>query len=486
MLKSKNKIFKKAAAYLTIFFIVLVLVLFYLISLTAREKRPYTEELQRGYLGSYGEMLKDFTFHAFRESSTRSAYITALNCGGASNCYWVVYAQPITPELEKVKSTIKTYARSECNAYLANIKGVNFGKIVINESGTIGEINVWVDVDDITPNNNIARADESFDVSGFGKEQGILLSALDEEQRMVVHSYTITVYPLRFWYLYRIIKAWNDDAVLSKYTCQAEELVQGFGGSSCSKGPAVAEQTIDQIVELAVQDLEKRFKEKDEFVDCNYTIFCKYAKTIFICCCDENACPKPNCPDECFTDPEECAKYPDKCYKYLCDYPCDWRDPNKAYTENCNVPLVYIPEIPCVSGKCGKSNFEFKGNYKEKYIDDPDDTEVSTFPECNQPEPSCGSVEIPYQPPPLHPEDYWPTHCGEYCLAKVGNPCHGFGENHTIEFVTDIRCIDYKYQNPVGASDFKNLKFIIKAHVFLEHWVDPPPAPRCGIKVKCC
>ncbi|MGB9748622.1 MAG: hypothetical protein ACP5H9_04605 [Candidatus Woesearchaeota archaeon] len=481
VLKSK-KFIKKASAYLTIFFIVLVLILFYLISLTAKEKRPYTEELQRGYLGSYGEMLKDFAFHALRESSTRAAYISALNCGGASNCYWVVYAQPITPEFEKVKSNIKTYARGECNSYLTNVKGVNFGKIIINESGTVGEINVWVDLPDITPNNNIARADESFDVSSSGREEGILLSALDEEQRRVVHSYTITVYPLRFWYLYRVIKAWNDDAVLSKYTCQAEELVQGIGGSICTKGPAVAEQTIDQIVELSVQDLEKRFKEKDDFVDCNYTIFCKYARTVFICCC--NPCPPPYCPDECHSNPEECAKYPDKCYRWTCDSGCDWLDPNRVGPK-CEGGSVFIPEIPCVSGQCGKSNFNFIGNYKEKYIDDPDDTEVSTFPECKQPEPSCGKVQIPYQPPPLHPDDYVYTGCDKYCLAKVGNPCHGFGENHTIEFVTDIRCIDYKYQNPVGSAEFKNLKFVIKAHVFLEHLVDPPPPPPCE-KVKCC
>ena len=493
---------KRGSVFLTVFFIVLILGLFYLISLEVQDKGSgfRTEQIQRSYLGSYGELLKEYAAHALREGGTRGSFISALNCVDAPGCYWLTYGEPTNMNIKRADDSISSYTRLECNDFLQNIEKLNFGKIIINSSGKIDKVEVWVNDSSVEPVDNTAPADESFDISAAGKEEAIIESGLSDEQRFVIHAYTMTIYPLRYWYLYRVIKKWVDDGVLTKTTCQSEELVQGQGGQTC-KAPQVGDQTVEAIVKLSVQKLEQRFAKKDPFVTCNYTIPCSYAKTVILCCCGK--CPPPKCSPDCLSNPDVCAEYPNNCYKWVCPTECKYLDPNQV-NPKCKGGTVYIPKIECLSGDCDKSNMNFTGHDYRLDLNMLDavplDKEEHKTPavapkgnspviphieKCNEPEPSCSKIKVKYKPPMPDPNRYAPEKCAEKCLAKTGSPCHGFGENHTIEFVTEIVCTDKKYQQPVLPNGFKNLKFRIKAHVYLNHWVEPPPAPKCT-KQQCC
>ncbi len=507
---------KKASVFLTVFFIVLVLGLFYLIALEAQDKNKEfrVEQLQRSYLGSYGELVKTFTSHAFRESTIRGAFLSALNCGGSSGCYWIYYAAPSQEiDLNHIKSDVEKRSELECNSFLESIEGLNFGKVVINESGRIEKVQVWVEPDDLTPKNNTASVDEYFNASSLGSKQAFIISALSPEQRFVVHAYTMTIYPLRYWYLYRVIKKWVDDGVLVKMTCQAEELIQGQAGSSC-KGPAVGDITVDGILKAAVEELENRFKKKDEFVTCNYTIPCRYALTKYLCCCQKCSCPPPRCPkEECKIGSDKCKEWEKYCYKWkrTCDAMCTYLLPPEECHDICPAfgggqACLATEKYSCKTGECDLNNLKFVGENKELGLNQlslvPEKKEEHKTPqnpqtispnspvspnsvECDEATPTCVKTTVKYDPL-FHLESYTKKErCDKICLAKTGNPCHGFGENHTIEFVSEIVCTDKKYNLPVGQFGFENLKFRIKVHVYLNHWVEPPPKPRCK-KVPCC
>ncbi len=495
---------KKGSIFLTVFFIVLILGLFYLISLESQDNGNTfrTEQLQRSYLGSYGELIKEYSAHALREGGTRGSFISALNCADAPACYWLTYGEPSEGTVERAADSISSATRLQCNDFLQSIEGLNFGKIIINSSGKIDEVQVWVNDSLVKPINNVAPVDEYFNISAHGRQEAIIESGLSDEQRFVIHAYTMTIYPLRYWYLYRVIKKWIDDGVLTMTTCQSEELVQGQGGKPVCKAPIVADITVEQIVKYSVDKLEERFAKKDPFVTCNYTIPCSYAKTVILCCCN-NGCPPLKCGQECTPGSDACNEYPDNCYTVYCPNICKILPPRIQH-RTCKGGTAFIPDIECVSGDCDKSNMNFTGQYERLGLDlldivPLDKDEHKTPPgkpsgkspvmphseKCDEPEPSCSKIKVKYYPPTPDPSRYGEEKCGEACYLKTGNYCHGFGENHTIEFVTEIVCTDKKYQQPVLPNDFKNLKFRIKAHVYLNHWVEPPPAPKCR-KVKCC
>ena len=488
---------KRGSVFLTIFFIVLILGLFYLISLEAQDNsgKFRTEQLQRSYLGSYGELVKEYGMHSLREAGTRGSFISALNCADAPGCYWLAYGQPTDESAGRAADSIASATRLECNDFLKNIEGLNFGKIIINSSGKIDKVQVWVNESSIEPNeNNTAPADESFDISANGRQEAIIESGLSDEQRFVIHAYTMTIYPLRYWYLYRVIKKWIDDGILTTKTCQAEELIQGQGGSRPCDTTGVNDATVEMIVKKSVEKLEERFAKKDPFVTCNYTIPCSYAKTVILCCCGK--CPPPRCSPKCLTNITVCNEFPNNCYRWVCPNTCNYLNPTQIGPK-CGGGSVYIPNIECISGDCDKSNMNFTGQYQKLDLNMLDAVPLklnehrtpNVNPHGNSPviphietcevaEPPCSKIKVKYKPfEKLSP--------AEYCNVKCPDKCHGFGENHTIEFVTEIVCTDKKYQQPVLPANFKNLKFRIRAHVYLNHWVDPPPPPRC-IKVKCC
>ena len=476
IMKKKLRTFgaKKASVFLSVFFILMLISLFYLISLGVKNDSHNYEitKQEQASLGSYGELIKSYSENVLEEATLRAAFFSALNGGGAINNYWVTYGASSAPQLYSIKSSISTKAEATCNNYLKTINGLKLASANINKPGIIEHFDVLVNQSLFSNETYANQVSDSFKVTAYGSS-AVLASLINGDKRLIQHSYTEQIYPLRFWYIYKNLKEWADSGILASATCESEELIQGVGGMVC-KGPKVDNKTtIDNIMKVAIKNLTDRLNKDGDFVSCSYQIPCRYAKTTYLCCCADKKCPSSQVTpggDNCFVVHPKCGSG------------CDWLDPNKC-NPVCNHyggGKICLNKDPCVSGSCSNNPMKFVGSNKQLDVEDlnlvPLPVEQLKAPNCNEPEPSCSKVTIKYDPL-FNKNSYTYEPCGKVCMAKTGEPCHGFGENHTLEFTANVLCVDKKYYLPVSIKSPEPLKFRFRVHVFLNHWVPPPPPP---------
>ncbi|MCX6710604.1 MAG: hypothetical protein NTZ02_00765 [Candidatus Woesearchaeota archaeon] len=272
---------RRASTFMIIFFIALVMLIFYLVSL--QDKRASAEftmsQEEKSHLGSYTELLKTYAFHSLKDSATRAAYESAASGAGAPNGYWISYSSVTKPEIWEANSNISRYAAIFSNNYLSSISGTDFGKVKYEDAGDISMINILVSSPDLQENNGKANADEGFLIEGKGTSPMVVKSAESGEESQSQNSYTTYVYPLRYWYLYRKIDDWAMQNLPTQLSCNFMTTYYGVGSGSC---PAfvIDERFVDAIAESSFNSLKQEF---DSDVECSYTVPCKYAKTEILC-----------------------------------------------------------------------------------------------------------------------------------------------------------------------------------------------------------
>jgi hypothetical protein len=276
-----GKLNKRASTFMIIFFIALVMLIFYLVSL--QDKRASAEftmsQEEKSHLGSYTELLKTYAFHSLRESATQAAYESAASGAGAPNGYWISYSSVTKPEIWMAESNISRYAAAFSNSYLSSISGTDFGKVKYEDAGDISIINILVSSPDLDERNGKANADEGFLIEGKGTSPMVVKSADSGEESQSQNSYTTYVYPLRYWYMYRKIRDWARENLPSQLSCNLMATYYGVGSGAC---PAfvIPDKAVEHIAELSFNSLKQEF---DSDVECSYTLPCEYAKTTILC-----------------------------------------------------------------------------------------------------------------------------------------------------------------------------------------------------------
>ena len=280
-MREAKRMNRRASTFMIIFFIALVMLIFYLVSL--QNKRASSEftmsQEEKSHLGSYTELLKTYEFHSLKDSATRAAYESAASGAGAPNGYWISYSSVTKPELWMSESNISRYAVVFANSYLSSISGADFGKVRYEDAGDISMINIIVSKPDLQENNGKASADEGFLIEGKGTSPMVVKAADSGEESQSQNSYTTYAYPLRYWYLYRKISDWARQNLPSQLSCNFMTTYYGVGSGAC---PAfvIDEKYVDTIAESSINLLKQSF---DSDVECSYTLPCKYAKTEILC-----------------------------------------------------------------------------------------------------------------------------------------------------------------------------------------------------------
>jgi len=293
---------RRASTFMIIFFISLVMLIFYLVSLqNKRASADFTmSQQEKSQLASYTELLKTYEFHALRDAATRAAYESAASGAGAPNGYWISYSSVTKPDLWLAESNISRYAITFANSYLSSISGADFGKVKYEDAGDITSVEILVSRPDLVEENGMASADEGFLVEGKGTSPLVVKSADSGEESQSQNHYKTYVYPLRYWYLYRKIGDWARQNLPSQLSCDFMTTYYGVGSGAC---PAfvIDEKYVDTIAESSINLLKHSF---DSDVECSYNLPCKYAKTEILCAppVDCGACdivwPTSGCPIE--------------------------------------------------------------------------------------------------------------------------------------------------------------------------------------------
>lgn len=299
---------------------------------------------QRGTIGSYIETVKQFSFHALRNAATRASFESAESGAGAENGYWIQYARPTAPTVGTACGSIESPTGTDSNIYLNLLTGKEYGPIELTDTGSYARVKVWVEEGDLKPTYDPIIY-ERFIVSGDEGRSATVRNLQTGEERKAPLESTIPVYPLRYWWLYKVIRDWTNQNILSVYTCSAMQLVSGTGSGPCCV-PIMSEDIIDQVVSRAVERLQQEFDQQDNFVTCSYEILCRHADTVVL----KVEAPPISCPAGC-----TCA----------CPQGCNYNTNH---------------DDPCVSGEC-----------KDPYCPEPG---------SDVPEPSCYQAEVPYAPQP--------------------------------------------------------------------------------------
>ncbi len=475
---SKRK--KRGSVFLTVFFVILLLSLFYLVGLGTKKNSNHIKKFEESNLGSLGEMAKDFSQMAIRNSILRGSFLSGLNGAGAVNDYWMSYSATSSPSLDEAKADLSMRSSQQCNNYLSNLQKTRIAGVTVTKPGLIEDVDILVTNSLFTNLSYFNSVSDKFYVKTQGEPTEIK-SLIDANKRIIPNDFTEKISPIRYWYLYSKIKKWADSEILTTNTCEDEEVVQGLAGFVC-KGPAVGKKSIDKIMKSAIKNLTDSLNEEGNYVSCTYTIPCKYAKTDFICCCNQEKCPSSHVVPggtDCFVVKPTCSV---NC-KILNPFECHPVCPGFSVKRVC-----LSNESFCTSGSCNSNPLKFTGNNDQVSIEDidylPFKDQSKNPKECKEPEPRCSKVTVKYDPMNPRTQYYVPDPCGHYCFAKYGHPCHGFGENHTIEFVANVVCKDKKYLLPVSKIKPQPLVFRFKVHVYLDHWVPPPPPPDVSCNVQ--
>jgi hypothetical protein len=280
-MKEAKHLNKRASTFMIIFFIALVMLIFYLVSLQDRSaSSEFTmRQEEKSHLGSYTELLKTYSFHSLRESATRAAYESAASGAGAPNGYWISYSSSTKPEIWAAESNISRSASIISNSYLSSISGEDFGKIKYEDSGDMTIINVLVSSSDLYEIDGRAAADDGFLIEGKGTSPMIVKLTDSGEESQSQNSYTTYVYPLRYWYMYRKIRDWARENLPSQLSCNLMSTYYGVGSGAC---PAfvIPEETVENIAALSFNSLKQEF---DSDVECSYNLPCNYTKTEILC-----------------------------------------------------------------------------------------------------------------------------------------------------------------------------------------------------------
>ncbi len=475
---------KRGSVFLTVFFVLMLLSLFYLVELGMKNNNNQViTKNEQANLGTQGENVKTFTQAAVRAGVLRGVFLTSLNGIGTINGYWISYGSDDSPNLDDEKKELSTKIMQSCNNYLVQLYNLKIPGIKVNKSGFVERVNISINASLFTNKKYLKSISNVFNLSIEGSPAE-LDSLISSDKRIIPIRFTESIYPIRFWYFYKTLKDWARKNVLTETTCETEEVVQGVGGSSC-RGPSVSNKTPEEIMKLALKNLTDELNKNGNYFTCSFNVPCAYAKTNFICCCGSQNCPS----GDLTPGGSDCSIVIKKCSvpcQILNPFECHGVCPGFGKKEECLVKDSY-----CHSSSCSNNPLDFTGHFEELTVNDIDFVPLehkSKKNKCDEPEPRCSQVTVKYNPMNPRTQYYVRDPCGQVCMARTGTPCHGFGENHTLEFVADVVCRDHKYSLPVSKDGLSNLTFRFKVHVFLNHWVPPPPPPstQCVVmKVPC-
>lgn len=295
---SKNT---KGSTFVITFFVVLVFAIFYLIyaqrdfSIGTTYQSRQTQQLSNEELGSSTESLKIFNEAALKVSMTRASFKSAANgCAQEPNRYWLRYGKKSAPTAGEAISSVNNLAQDELNNYLSEVNGYTFGtrqwftqmpetaEVDINESDII-----------------LGTYDDGFSVVLKGNVSHVK-STISEDDKNFVNANTADLFPLRYWYLYRIMREYvMNRQRLEQYSCEAlpgllvpptvtvtkdsqqssEETQEG------KEQPLSLEFNLTKILDIEISSLNAMF---DGNVICNYTLICQHAaikpiKRVYCC-----------------------------------------------------------------------------------------------------------------------------------------------------------------------------------------------------------
>jgi hypothetical protein len=254
---------RKASAFLIGFIILLVIAVFFMVSLqmntdVTKMLSADTDQTYDSYLGGYGELLKKFSFHTLRNAATKASFEEAKTGGG--KFMWRDKNCPDTPPFERTKISLETTTIADFNKYIKDAEGYDYSFIQNQDVGEISLANAWVYEAGV--NNGVY--DEKFNISGksiVSNGLNIIQSPNKDETRSFLHDYTTYVYPVRFWYMWRIFQEWVNQNEIPATTCVAIWHTFLDDPPHC---PAV-----DPIINSAVSHLQSMF---DEYVTCEYEL----------------------------------------------------------------------------------------------------------------------------------------------------------------------------------------------------------------------
>jgi len=432
---------KKASALMTGIFMLILFGLLVTVTLQQDIGILGTQEQdkqEQESLASYSEVMKEYAYHSLRTGSTRADFENAKF--GAGKEYWTVASCPDDPGFLDTYNYLMTSTRAFSNSYLLRTRNYDFGGAKVRDSGAFAEIEILVDESGVVGGD----FDERYLVQGrsYMSDNANLRDPLviegGENEREFMHSYVSEVWPVRYWYMWRIIKQWIDEYSIPDNTCKhingpwvittLECDCPQCGGCPKPFNPE-STWTIKGLLDTAVANLESRF---DGNVDCSVVVdyqscddkpYIGHPENCEYGCKDQTCRYMPRDDPYCYSmDGEQIAAGAADC-KFkgseaacgACTSTCHGEDPYQTCLGKAdNVQIEYIYTLECVDNKYqspvyeeGFTNllFRIKGH-------------ISMKTALDYPIPQC-----------CYPDHYSPSTCS-YSADPYGNIlCGGGGAN---------------------------------------------------------
>ena len=281
---------KKGSMFLIVFFIAIVMIIFYMISLQSRTPSlgiQTATQTERTY--NYAELLKDYTQQVASTSLTHASYEEAL----ALTDYNIIDdSQPNLFDINQINAEIAELARQMVNDYLQEAEGQTFGTVVYDETTSIETVNVNVDELGLME----GTVYDNFEATFEGTELNRIVNPETNEESTFEHQYTSQTTCDRFYYLLHVLNQWATTNLITTISCNRIPSVVSWGSGNLPY-PSISQETIIEIVEESMQDLQSRF---DKDVVCTYTLNDYIARSNPIPYgTEQGVCPENDCSGGC-------------------------------------------------------------------------------------------------------------------------------------------------------------------------------------------
>ncbi|MBW2970835.1 DNA repair protein RadA, partial [Candidatus Woesearchaeota archaeon] len=238
---------KKGSIFLMAFFVAIVMVIFYMISMQGRAPGIGTStSIQTETTHNYAEILKRFTYITAEESLTQASYEVGVEL---ADHYIINDAQPNTLDIDAVNQKIADKAKINVNDYLQLVDQVEFGSVKFDESSEITKVEIQVDDIDLLEKTVF----ENFGAVYTG-ETATVSDISTGETNTFTHDYTVSTQCDRFYYLYSVMNEWAIANQISTLSCNAIPAVMAKGSGNLYY-PVVNEDTAVNIINEAIEDL---------------------------------------------------------------------------------------------------------------------------------------------------------------------------------------------------------------------------------------
>ena len=284
---------KKASTSLFVVILISTLILIILLLMGVMVRFQNTSLQQRAdtlnqRMSTSSEMVKNYEDSSIINGLMNGTYASAATGAGAGNSYWIAWNVLLkNPTIDQAKNSITNYALPAVNTYILAINGTVvsysvpdqqfvltnelFPQLVVNP-GTIKNLTLFINQTSLEQNaHGIAPADDNIPFYASGNQTYLYDPLLMNQTAYFSNNYLDTLYPTRFWYIYRKLK---DN--LETFSCNNIPVFYGCGEASkcgvfiASKG-SLSYSYLDQLV----RNLNTEMKN----VTCSYQLLCDNTKT---------------------------------------------------------------------------------------------------------------------------------------------------------------------------------------------------------------